>query len=792
MALAIYRLNRIASDSPAAGASTLLDVIFDVRCLQDPDYARRGIGRHALALLRGARDERRLAGARFVGLADPHLPDLMPEAEALLDHARTTAYTGALTRCTLFVQLSPMTHDPLFVARLLHGQAPVKAAVVYDFIPLDAPERYLGDAGHRLDYETRLRWLRRYDLFLPISEATAARTRALLGVRAEATAVTGAPLDPAFAERPGIRPRSSMDRARHVLVVGGEPRKNPDCAVRAHARSRAMQERGVPLIILGQDDQALLLEHRRIAGELGGRPDLVRAAPHVPEPELLRLYREALCVVVPSHDEGFSLPVVEAMASGVPVLASRIPAHEELLADAAVLFAPDDDETLAGLLDRADDPTWRIAQAAANEGVWPRYRAEAVASRFWSAVADRVAGAGVPAVSPAVLRGAKPRLAVLSPVRPARSGIADYTAGMCAELGRHAEIHLFSETAGAVPPRGAASASPLSALPFLDTGYDRVVGVMGNSDHHLGSLRALLRYGGAAICHDGRMLDVYWFCIGQDRAVRLAEAELGRSLLPGEMAAWLSGVRPPGALLFSELAEAAEPLVFHARAAVREARRRYGVEAKHLPFCLQRTFGAVEVQPEARAAARERVGVAPGTVLVATFGFTHETKAPEDVLWAFELLRAWGVPARLHFVGQTLMDVTPLRRLADELGLLPHVDFGGAFVGEARYRDILLAADVAIQLRTLGPGSVSGTLSDCIAAGLPAVASAALADALDAPSYVRVVPDAPSPVLVAEAALALLEDAPRSGTEPERRAYAAGHGFDTYAVRLLELLGLDA
>ncbi len=91
----------------------------------------------------------------------------------------------------------------------------------------------------------------------------------------------------------------------------------------------------------------MLAEQRRIAGEMGGRPDLVRAKAHMPEPELLRLYREALCVVVPSRDEGFSLPVVEAMASGVPVLASRIPAHEELLGDPSALFAPDDDEALA-------------------------------------------------------------------------------------------------------------------------------------------------------------------------------------------------------------------------------------------------------------------------------------------------------------------------------------------------------------------------------------------------------------------------------------------------------------
>ncbi len=756
-------------------------IVLDVRCLQDPDFARRGIGRHALALLRGARASRRLAGAGLVGLLDPQLPELLPEAEALLDRVRTTAYTGALTRRTAFVQLSPMTHDPLFVARLLHGKAPIKAAAVYDFIPLDAPDRYLADPSLRLDYETRLRWLRSYDLFLPISDATAARLRALSGITADRIAVTGAPLDPAFiAEAPGV--------GQHLLVVGGEARKNPECAVRAHARSAAMQGRQIPLIVVGQDDPAWIAEQRYAAARLGGRPDLVRAAAHVPEPELLRLYRDALCVVVPSRDEGFSLPVIEAMASQAPVLASRIPAHEELLRDPTTLFGPDDDEALAALLDRAADPAWREAQVTANAGTWRRFEAEAVADRFWSAVAERLAGAEVPALP----RGARPRLAVLSPLPPARSGVADYTSSMCAELGKHAEIDLFTEAPGAPLPPGAASVAPLSALPFLDTRYDRVVGVMGNSDHHLAILRGLLRYGGAAICHDGRLLDVYNACLGHERARRLAGAELGRTLAPGELDPWLTGTRPPGALLFGELAEAAEPLMFHARATVREVRRRYGVEARHLPFCLYRPWNAEALGPAARAAARERLGLAPGTVLLATLGFTAPPKAPEDVLWALEQLRIWGVPARLHYVGQALMDLTPLRQLADELGLGQHVDFGGAYVGERHYRDTLLAADLAIQLRTLGPGSVSGALADCIAAGLPAVASAALVDALDAPAYVRAVPDAPSPVLVAEAALALLDETPRLGTEAERRAYAASHGFDTYAVRLLEALGLDA
>ncbi len=149
----------------------------------------------------------------------------MAEAEAVLDQVRTTAYTGALTRPTLFVELSPMTHDPLFVARLLHGQATVKAAAVYDFIPLDAPSQYLRDAGQRLDYETRLRWLRRYDLYLPISEATAAR------LRDAARCCPGRARRDRGAARPRVR--------RAAAPSGGER------APRARHRWRGAQEPGL-------------------------------------------------------------------------------------------------------------------------------------------------------------------------------------------------------------------------------------------------------------------------------------------------------------------------------------------------------------------------------------------------------------------------------------------------------------------------------------------------------------------------------------------------------------------
>ena len=743
--------------------------LIDVRCLQDPAYAERGIGRHARALLEHARHY--LPGMRLVGLADPARPALPPSVRALIDDTRGSAYTGALTQPCCHVQLSPMTHDPLFVARLLHHPSIPSATVVYDFIPFDQPGHYLAKPATRIDYDIALRWLARHQLFLPISADAAGRLHALLGVSGNRVVTTGAPLTRAFEDiPPGER--------RHVLVVGGaDPRKNPEIAVRAHAMSCAMQSAGIPIVITGDYGADWLANQRAVAADLGGDPFLVQAPGHVTEPELMALYTHALCVVAPSLAEGFSLPVVEAMAAGSPVLASDIPAHRELVE--GTLFPPGDGEGLARLLDQVGDPVWRADALARQSLMWPRFRAQAVAERFWNAV-RRLA----PRSAPQTLV-ARARVALLTPLPPDRSGVADYSAATCKELGKRVELHVFTPTKPPQRPHGAASVQPLSALPLLSTGFDRTVSILGNSVFHLDILRLMLRYGGAAIMHDGRMLDLYAGHVGHEKTVRMAEIELGRPLRPHEIWHWLAGDIPAGALILAEIAAAAEPLMMHSKASISEIDRRYGVHAKHLSFSLHRIFSEADLSLAARQQARARLNVGPNEVVLASFGYVHPTKAPLDCVWALDLLRGWNINARLHFVGAPLMPMEPLERLIEDLGLTDRVSIFGDFVDEGLYRDHLVGADVGLQLRTSGIGSMSGALSDCVAAGLPTVTSQDLAEGLDAPGYVRAIANNPSPILVAEAAIALLD---RRDTSEARRAYVSTHGFDTYAAELCAAL----
>jgi glycosyltransferase involved in cell wall biosynthesis len=767
------------------------NIVFDIRCLQDPNYAERGVGRHARGLLRHAM---RLNGLRRIGLVDAALPPLAPDLRELVHDTAPNAYaamalSGFKPGC--FVSLSPMTHDPLWTARLMGDARWMRASIVYDFIPRLEPDRYLPTGALRLQYAAQLNWLAQSDMFATISQSTAHDLRHLLAVPAQNIIVTGCSVDPIFEQARGML--IPGQQPRHILVVaGGDPRKNPETIVRAHARAVALQcGAGVPLVIVGRysGDEAAAL--RATATEAGGRPDLVEFPGHVSDGALLDLYAGTISVVSASRAEGFSLPLAEGMTAGVPVVASDIPAHRELIEDPALRFDPDDDATLTTLLERMTvDAAWRHAITARQDALWPRFRADEVASRLWDALLGRL-----PATAPAVLRKSRPRIALLSPLPPDRSGVADYTAATCSELGSLVDLHLFTEAKRPRPMPASTSIRPLSALPHVAAGFDRVVSVVGNSHFHLRIFDMMHRHGAACIAHDARMLGFYCGLLGRERSLAVAGRELGRQVEEGELDTWLADESRMEALFLGEIAESASPMIVHSPVTAREVRRRHDVCAVHIPFALYRSFTATDLTIEARALARARLGFAKGEVAIATFGFVHSTKAPAECVWALYLLRAWGMPATLHFVGGTdhMADRgAALRALIERLRLSHNVCFGEGFVRDQAYRDYLVGADLGIQLRTYGLGGLSGALMDCASAGLPTVTNLALAEAVGVPAtYIRAIPDAISPILLAEALAELLEVGLAERPEAERRSFSEDRSQRNYARALCHALSLD-
>lgn len=160
-------------------------------------------------------------------------------------------------------------------------------------------------------------------------------------------------------------PEGSID----LLHVGSTiPRKRIDVLLRVFAELR----KALPTVRLIQVGGSLTDGQTALAASLGVSSSLVDA-PFIDTTTLAAIYRRAALLLMPSESEGFGLPVVEAMASGTPVLASDIPALREVGAD-AVEYAPVNDvpawvaKADAMLSERREEPSrWSRRQAAGRE-----------------------------------------------------------------------------------------------------------------------------------------------------------------------------------------------------------------------------------------------------------------------------------------------------------------------------------------------------------------------------------------------------------------------------------------
>jgi glycosyltransferase involved in cell wall biosynthesis len=184
------------------------------------------------------------------------------------------------------------------------------------------------------------------DLIIAVSEFTREQIVSYLGVDRKRIRVV-----PHGVHIPADAPPLD-EREKIILCVGAlQLRKNVTRLVEAFERLPARLSQGWKLVLAGSTAgfgaAAILarIEHSRLAAQIQLRG-------YVTCSELKDLYRRALLFAFPSLDEGFGIPVLEAMAHGLPVLTSNRSALPEVASDAALLVDPCDVDAISSGLGR--------------------------------------------------------------------------------------------------------------------------------------------------------------------------------------------------------------------------------------------------------------------------------------------------------------------------------------------------------------------------------------------------------------------------------------------------------
>jgi glycosyltransferase involved in cell wall biosynthesis len=239
---------------------------------------------------------------------------------------------------------------------IVPGRKARHVVTIHDLFFLKHPE--MTRAEVQRDYVPLVRaHVRRADGIVCGSEFTASEIRRLLDVPPEKVAVTPYGIDPVFRapvpppEVDAVLARRGLPRGAILYVGSDEKRKNVVNLAMAYLGLAGRRSPTPPLLLVGPGP-----------GWAQGGSDMgpqIRATGYLDTRELRALMAACALLILPSLEEGFGLPVAEAMAAGLPVVCSRGSALEEVAGDAATLVDPLDAGSIAGGIERVlADPAY--------------------------------------------------------------------------------------------------------------------------------------------------------------------------------------------------------------------------------------------------------------------------------------------------------------------------------------------------------------------------------------------------------------------------------------------------
>lgn len=738
----------------------LIDMI---ACLTEGSRTR-GIGRYSLALARAMIEEAQDVDFRFLtnrnypaesATLQKSLADLVT-AERFTEHAYPVPENGmSVSRRAAsiaverkYVELSP---DMLHVSSLFEGFTDAgvamdrgfsvssfqSAVTLYDLIPLIYKDVYLQGAEVRRWYYQRLRLLQRFDVILSISEATRKDAINHLDLSPDRVVNISGAVDDAFVKRDvsdeakrDLRQRFGIKDKFFMYTGGIDYRKNLDRAVDAFGQiPLELRDEWQFLIVCSASKESIetLTNRAKLAGLRAN--DLIMTG-FVSDEDLVLLYNLCDVFVFPSIYEGFGLPVLEAMKCGAPVIAADNSSIPEIVGRRDALFDAHQNSSIADAMAqmirspefRADLSRTGIERS--RQFTWRR-SARVALDAFEEARRRKAALPLVPVARSLPRR----RLAFFSPLPPAKSGIASYSAELLRMLGVYFEIDLFTDQTGIDDDWIVTNFDTLPRAAYVELRhkYDATLYQMGNSAFHQTEYDLIRKNGGIVVLHDFYLSGLVNYIATQgnpeffDEEARYShgEAVAARLKEPDERMSILQGFPCNRRVI-----DRSDGVIVHSRYALDLVERFYPGQVK-VPFRLIPQTRKVEPPMGAghRDELRSKLGFAVDDFLICSYGFVAQTKANDVILQA--LIRSdAGNNERVKLVFVGGLDSADygqeLEDLVEAAGLGHRFRVTG-FLDEAAYREYFEVADIAIQLRSSTRGETSRAVLDCLAHGLATI-----------------------------------------------------------------------
>jgi len=397
--------------------------------------------------------------------------------------------------------------------------------------------------------------------------------------------------------------------------------------------------------------------------------------------------------------------------------------HREDFLRADRIFVPDPEScsAVAGLLGGAAETLRSLGAVPAADGAGePGWTGPAQCLiEECSAIATR---------SQAVngMREDRPALALVSPFPPTRSGIAEYATQLLQPLSKYYRIHLICDQDRVLDDR-IGQDYPVRDPDWLKAHadrFDRVLYHFGNAPLHQYMYDLIAAVPGVVVLHDFFLMDgqcvdlppqAVQDLIFRNHGIR-GLYEISR-IEPGSFAVWPL----PGNL---EVLQQATGVIVHGEESFRLAEHWHGRAAAQGWFRIPHLRPLAELDDARRLDARKRLGFSRDDLVICSFGHIGPTKLNREIASALARSRLAGdARVRLVFVGEAARQYgESIVDLATELPAASCEITG--WVDAEGYKDHLLAADIAVQLRSQSRGETSGSVLDCLNYGIPTIVNA--------------------------------------------------------------------